>query len=320
MLARKPLVAIGVGVGFGVLCTQIAACSSSSSPADMPASLKPDSQTVEALPVCKAGGLTIAFNPMYSAFDGTHMFQIPAAVHGSNSEVTWSWDTSMVGVQAYAEAPNEIMITVLKAGTTTIVAQSADGKCGSSPLSITAAHESDWEIGNARYNDGHSLHLAAGAVAGTGSPLEQSNTGMVMPACTNCHGETATGGPFTDVSHTPEQTGGFSDSDLLNIILRGTFPPGAYFDNSIVAYPVWQTWHKWADITPDEQPGIIVYLRSLTPAPQKGAPNFGYPTDAGSGGGVSTEASSEGGGADGPSGAGDAPGGDGEPEAQASDP
>jgi hypothetical protein len=105
-----------------------------------------------------------------------------------------------------------------------------------------------------------------------------------MPACTNCHGETATGGLFTDVSHTPEQTGGFSDAEILNIVLHGTFPPGAYFDNSIVLYQVWQTWHQWADITTDEQKGIIVYLRSLTPAPQTGEPNFlVYNADSGSG-------------------------------------
>jgi hypothetical protein len=55
---------------------------------------------------------------------------------------------------------------------------------------------------------------------------------------------------------------------------------------------VWQTWHKWADITPDQQLGSIAYLLSLTPVPQKGAINFGALTiDAGAG--VPMDASSE---------------------------
>jgi hypothetical protein len=229
---------------------------------------------------CTAGGLTVAFNPMYSAFDGTHTFQVPAVVVGSNQEVTWFADSSMVGMEVDDERPNEVLLTMLTPGITTIHVQSADGKCGAAPLTISAALESDWEIGNMRYNDGISAHLAGPAMPGTGSPLEQS--GMGGPACTNCHGETATGGAYTDVSHTPEQTGGFSDDDLLNIILRGTFPPGAAFDWNIVAYPVWMNFHRWTDIQPDQQKGIIVYLRSLTPVPQKGAPNFGaFDMDAG---------------------------------------
>src|SRR5579872_5628278 len=106
------------------------------------------------------------------------------------------------------------------------------------------------------------------------SPLELMADGG-GPACTNCHGETATNGPFTDVSHTPEQTGGFSDDEILNIVLHGTFPEGGYFDPTIAPYAAWQNFHRWADIQPDQQRGIITYLRSLTPAPQKGQVNFG---------------------------------------------
>jgi hypothetical protein len=287
MLLGKPLVAVGIAVGVGAFGTEIAACSSGS----LSVAPGPDSQA-PLIPPCKAGGLTIAFNPMYSAYDGKHTFQIPALVVGSNSQVTWSADTSMVGIQADTERPNEILIQVLKAGQTTIGAQSSDGKCATAPLNITAALESDWEIGKARYNNGTSLHLAAGATGGPGSPLEQGNGG---PACTNCHGQTATSSVFTDVSHTPEQTGGFSDSDILGIVLHGTFPPGktSYFDPSIVPYPAWQNFHRWADIRPDQERGIIVYLRSLTPAPQKGAVNFGA-FDAGSGSGGGDAAAGDG--------------------------
>ena len=66
------------------------------------------------------------------------------------------------------------------------------------------------------------------------------------------------------MSHTPEQTGGFSDDDLLNIILRGDFPDGGFFDSTIVTYAAWHNFHRWADITTDQQRGIITYLRAET--------------------------------------------------------
>jgi hypothetical protein len=271
VLLRKPFVAVAIAAGCCAFGTEIAACSSSSAG---PAAVVPPTG-------CTDGGLTVAFDPMYSAFDGTHTFAIPAVVNGSKTNVTWSADKTMVGMQADPERPNEVLITALNPGFVVINVKSVDGKCGSSLLTISAAKESDWEIGSKRYNDGQSVHLSAAASTGTGSPLETSDAGG--PACTNCHGETATDSVFTDVSHTPEQTGGFSDQELLNIILRGEFPDGGYFDDKIVSYEAWHGFHRWTDITTDQQAGIITYLRSLTPADQKGQVNFGAYDDAGSG-------------------------------------
>ncbi|MGH7435336.1 MAG: hypothetical protein ACRENE_06655, partial [Polyangiaceae bacterium] len=246
---------------------------------------------------CVDGGLTIAFDPMYSAYEGAHTYQLPAIVVGSDQPVTWFVDSKLVGIMPDSEGPNEVLLTMLGSGTTTVHVQSADGKCGSAPLNISKALESDWEIGNKRYNDGTSLHLAGPAVAGSGSPLEMGGT--VHPACTNCHGETATNSLYKDVSHTPEQTGGYSDADILNIVLNGTFPNGGMnFDWSIVPYPVWQNFHRWQDITTDEQQGIITYLRSLPPAKQKGQPNFGIYLDGGLATVVTEGGSGDDGGAD----------------------
>ena len=269
VLLRKPLLAIAIAVGCCAFGTEIAACSSNSA-APPPRVRMPRQYPRSA---CADGGLTVAFNPMYSAFDGTHIFQIPAVVRGSNGQVTWSADSTMVGMQTDPERPNEVLIQMLKRGNVAINVKSTDGKCGSSLLFISAAADSDWEIGNVRYNDGQSLHLAAGAT--TGGPAARSRVGRrAAPACTNCHGETATNGPFTDVSHTPEQTGGFSDDNLLNIILRGDFPDGGYFDPSIVHYAAWHNFHRWVDITADQQKGIITYLDRSRRRAQKGALNF----------------------------------------------
>jgi hypothetical protein len=275
--------AAGITATMCAFGLQMAACSSSSSDSSG-ADAAADAAPVIPKATCVDGGLRVAYDPMYSAYvtDVPHTFQIPALVSGSNGTVTWSADSAYVGMQQSIEdmRKNEVLITVLKPGNVVINVQSSDGKCGSSVLEITAAKQADWLIGKARYNDGVSLHLQGGTPTQTGSPLEEGSP----PACTNCHGQTATQGPFTNVSHTPEQTGGFSNDDLVNIITKGEFPDaGNAFDPKIVSYSAWQNFHRWTDITPDQQLGIIVYLRSLLPDDQKGSINFGFYGDDDSG-------------------------------------
>jgi hypothetical protein len=79
---------------------------------------------------------------------------------------------------------------------------------------------------------------------------------------------------FNDIAHTPEQTGGFSDTQLLGIVQNGVVPDGGYFDKSIVSYSQWNSFHQW-NLTSSEQTGIILYLRSLVPTAQMGTSNFG---------------------------------------------
>jgi hypothetical protein len=243
-------------------------------------------------------GLPIKFNPMYSGFDGMHTFQVPSFVMGVDpGSVTWgSSDPTMVEMQPYISG---IMITTKKAGDVTIVAR-VGSMCGSAPLHITQFSADDWTTGNARYNNGGTLVFSedgglpfdasfdgsfsgfdAGALADAGNcwslPANFSNPFEDPPAaCTNCHGDMGNGQIFgmtlfTNVSHTPEQTGGFSDDQLTNAVVHGTIPAGGYFDNSIICYPVWHQVHTWWDIaTPAQQKGIIAYLRALTPKQQYG--------------------------------------------------
>ncbi|MGD0530359.1 MAG: hypothetical protein ABSE49_34815, partial [Polyangiaceae bacterium] len=138
-------------------------------------------------------------------------------------------------------------------GNVSVIATESGGACGLSVLHITTNTENDWTIGSARYNDGVSLHVGPpagfdgggggghnfdggipeggfphGDGGGGGGGFHTSDGGSFFEedggtACTNCHGATAVAMnlPFNDVSHTPEQTGGFSDTDLQNIILNG---------------------------------------------------------------------------------------------------
>jgi hypothetical protein len=210
------------------------------------------------------------------------------------------------------------------AGQVTVVASEGSAGCGSAMLTLTQNTVDDWNIGNTRYNDGVSLHLGRPAMGDGGPPAPRPDGGsggtfedgglggggfgdggfaVLLPrtedggsyyetdggtACTNCHGPTATNGPYKTVSHTPEQTGGFSDTDLQNIIWNGEVPDGGYFDPSVLiascdggptctaqARALWHSFHRWTDITSDELPGVICYLRSLTPEAQNGTANFG---------------------------------------------
>jgi cytochrome c553 len=223
---------------------------------------------------CTQNALTILFNPMYSAYDGVHTFQLPAIVNGidpANVKITWSVaDPSMVQLDP-DPATGRVMMTMQKAGKTTISAQ-AGGLCGSAPLTITAATPDDWMAGSKRYNDGVTLTAGGGAQSADGAAAAQ------QAACTNCHGDTANA-TFKDVAHTPEQTGGFSDDELTDIFTRGTIPSGGYFDATIVPYALWQIFHQW-DVGSDAK-GVVVYLRSLTPATQKGSFNIGALFDGG---------------------------------------
>jgi hypothetical protein len=255
---------------------------------------------------------------MYSAYvtDSTaQKFQIPAVTDDGN-QATWTVsDTTAAQLdpQTIAGQPG-VMITIagVGSGTVTVTATESSGACGVSTLNITSATEDDWTIGSQRYNDGVALHIGrpggfdgggppsddggvfeggGGGFGGGGPPRNDGGSFFEEDggtACTNCHGPTATNGVYNDVAHTPEQLGGFSDTDLVGIITQGIIPDGGYFDPTVInpncdasaecterAYNEWHSFHQWSDISSDEYKGIVVYLRSLTPTPQTGTSNFG---------------------------------------------
>ena len=212
---------------------------------------------------CARSQIDILFNPMYSAFDGVHSYQIPAVVDGIDpTAIVWSIsDPSVAALQPSSEG---VMITTQKAGSANIIA-SAGTLCGSAPLTVSAAIPDDWMVGSLRYNDGVVLGPGRGPGGGGG----RGDAGPVEAACTSCHGDTATNGPFRTVSHTPQQTAGFSDDELIKIFTEGMLPPDAYFDETIVPRQQWSFFHRWG-MTPEQAKGMVVYLRSLVPQSQKG--------------------------------------------------
>jgi hypothetical protein len=277
---------------------------------------------------CTNPTVPLIFAPMYSAFipgSASHSFSVPAVTADGNP-ATWSLsDPSQANLQLQsfqsgADLVPGVLITMAgtgnDAGQVTVIATESGGACGTSVLTITQNTVDDWMVGSARYNNGTALvpfmfdgsfpdgsfpeggfefdgNFPDGGFPFDGSFFPSADAASIAEvdggtACTNCHGPTATNGPFKTVSHTPEQTGGFSDTDLANIILNGQVPDGGYFDPTVLvpncdggptctaqALGIWHYFHRWSDITPAELPGVICYLRSLTPQSQTGMSNFG---------------------------------------------
>lgn len=202
------------------------------------------------------------FSPMYSAYDGgEHVFKVPAIVNGYTG-VRWSAeDPSMVDLVETGE--NSVMITTRKAGTTRIIARSG-ALSGSAEIHITEANPADWLLGEQRYNNMVPLPDFSAMMA--------SGMGIMVPgdlSCRNCHGG---GADALSVEHTPQQTGGYSNEDLIAIFTMGQKPPTAGWRSGIPMF-IYTMLHTW-DATPEEQQGIIVYLRAMEPMSQ-GVIDFG---------------------------------------------
>ena len=263
-MQRHTLVSVTLALG-------VAACSTES------ANKGGDAEMMLPASCTQMGALQIVFAPMYSAYDGVHRFQVPAIVTGlAANQVTWTSSDETVATIATDATVGGAMVTVTGAGTATLIAE-AGGLCGTSMIIVDSATSDEWQQGSDRYNNGIVYSRSHGDA---GLPDGSSN---MDPACTNCHGPTANG-PYTDVAHTPEQIGGFSDDVLSAIMQMGVVPDGGYFDTSIISYGRWQRLHHW-QFAPEDVKGVIVYLRSLTPMPQMGSSNFGgFGGDGGFGG------------------------------------
>jgi hypothetical protein len=289
LLSHRNARILGASVGCCAIGFGIAACSSSSSGGS------PDgSSGGGGGGPCTNPTLTIAFNPMYSAFissDSMHKFKVPAIVTGvSGAAVTWSATDPTAADFSADPTTGGTIILVHKSGPITIQAQ-AGNLCGVAPLNVTQNTDGDWMAGSNRYNNGNTLGNPFGGGGDGGMPMMPPPGGFRFPspsdpspfepadggpgpACTACHGVTATTNLFRGIEHTPEQTAGFSDQELTDIIVNGIIPDGGYYDPSILPYRFWQFFHKWRDMTPDQVKGIVCYLRSLEPAKQDGHLDF----------------------------------------------
>jgi hypothetical protein len=246
-------------------------------------------------PACTASAsLQILFGPMYSAYltDSTkHAFQIPAIANVNGSPATATWTASDPTAVSFVPDPQTggTLITVKSAASAVTITAQVGAQCtATTQLHVTAATEADWQAGNARYNNGVPVYPGcvgaklAPQLAEAGidlPPPPDAGCPEAGPACTGCHGSMPTAGFFQGVEHTPEQTGGFTDQELVDIFVNGV---DHTYDTTYVPYEYWHVFHTWTDIdTPAAQKAMVVYLRSLKPALEDGGVNFGVLHDAG---------------------------------------
>ena len=191
--------------------------------------------------------LQIHFAPMYSAFvtDSTQQtFQVPAIVTGGTGTAVWSASPS--SAVSFLTTSTGTTMTVNSATPTVTITAQVGSLCTSTTLGITSAVEADWATGNARYNnnvpiipgciDGKVQPLLADAGINLPTTIPDAGCPDAGPACTGCHGSAPTGGFFTGVQHTPEQTAGFTDEELVNIFVNGTVDDGGPFNPNILPY------------------------------------------------------------------------------------
>lgn len=294
-----------------------------------------------------SGALTIAFNPMYSAFDGNaHKFRVPVKVTGATGKLTVSTATpDFVDSEASAEG---VTLITRKAGKSTVTIKDASGNTGTATLTVTENDPDDVDLGAERYANGIDAFIPpeggimvpeggfpglaeAGITFGEGGfnfgeggfRLPEGGLGRfgamrnAMSACTFCHipdGATASNTNMrqVDVEHTPQQTAGYSDEDLINIFTKGMKPPGAGFRivngggalPDTLAATIYMGLHQW-EVAPETQKGIVAYLRSLAPKAQA-AIDFGGLLRGGVPGGMGAATAGGGGAATGGAGAMDA--------------
>jgi hypothetical protein len=209
---------------------------------------------------CTSNDLPTDYGDMYSAVipGSSHVFQVQTGTIASGVVAWTASDPSMVQIDAQGL---EAIITTLKAGTVTITASSG-GKCGSRSLYITAATEAQWQAGNARYNNSNPLPnitTDGGMPSVVASALDPPG---MPPACTNCHGDTATSNAFKTITETPVKTSYLSDQELISLVTQGTIP-NIGISNDVVPSFLFSSIHKWSDISGNEAQAMVVYLRSL---------------------------------------------------------
>lgn len=228
----------------------------------------------------------ISFSPMYSAFDGTHEYavtpSVPSAAENSMDSdpvmaatIKWEIDGAFLKRDEFPELTAASKLTTKKAGKTVVkvTAKTLGGLDvrGEAPLTISEASQAEWDAGEARYNNGMMIPWMRPAMAAQGEGICGLPISIELPtsaACGNCHNSMNA----ISVEHTPTQTAGYSNEDLVNIFTTGAKPAGGTFNSPFLRMApmpdcIYSEFHTW-EMTDDEKKGIVWKLRSITPRVQ----------------------------------------------------
>lgn len=233
------------------------------------ASVEPPPEVVEMLDAnTDWTALRLIFPRMYSAHDGVHIFQVPARVDGVTVELE-GWQAIPASAVSFDPDPDSeeggVLITVLEPVSEVTIAASSGAVGGTAPLYITAATPEDWDVGEARYNNGIEYEMPMINLVDLFDPNYVPPETPDNLACNNCH---TTGAKYLEIQHTPSQIAYISDDNLETILLMGMKPDGITYS---VLPPqleyLYSEFHTW-QASEQEVRGLIVYLRSLTPVNQ----------------------------------------------------
>jgi len=231
----------------------------------------------------ECGVRLIRHSLMYTAFDGVHAYSVtpdvPSAVDNSQDSdplvaqtLRWQFDPAFFTASAFPEIGGAIKLTTKKAGETEIrmygTTTSGVTMRDTAKVIIAQAEPNVWSMGDARYQEGVT------ASWGNFAPTQQGWGTCGLPyaieipraaACVSCHDNS----DQLSAEYTPTQTAGYSDADLLNIVLTGSKPPGGTFISphlSAMPMPdcIFAEFHAF-EMTELEQRGLIARLRSVPP-------------------------------------------------------
>src|SRR5688572_30562893 len=119
---RRTLRVIGAGIALG-------ACAAEHGPSKEPLDPTP------AVP--QEEQLTLAFAPMYSAYDGVHTFTLPVRVEGASGPLTVS--TEPADFVAWEQSVDGVTLRMRQAGSARVVVEDSQGRRGSTTLFVTEA-------------------------------------------------------------------------------------------------------------------------------------------------------------------------------------
>jgi len=239
----------------------------------------------------------IQFSPMYSAYDGEHTYQVSPFLPAANpankdsdpiveSSIKWTVDAAYLKQDPWTDIPGATLLTTKKAGMTnvTVTATRMSGVKvrGQSTLTISPANVDEWVKGDMRYSNGMTINLfggmggapgmapPAGGMAKCGIPIDLTGRIPTNSACTNCHNNM---GNAISVQHTPTQTAGYSNDDLVEIFTNAQKPAGGMFNSPLLKMApmpdcIYKEFHTW-QIDDDTKIGIVWKLRSITPMKQQ---------------------------------------------------
>jgi hypothetical protein len=175
----------------------------------------------------------------YTGYDGRNYFKVPFSTNLKNP--TWSVADPSLASLYKVNAPvgyeefgaTWIMLETFAPGTTKVIATEG-GKTLEATVIIADYDPDVVAVGKQRYN-------------------YSSGTGAERATCASCHQA------VNGADHSSLEMAAFDDAEILKAIVEGAYSDGYVLDSGVEGQP-----HEW-NLTAEETPAIVPYLRSLAP-------------------------------------------------------